>query len=232
MSERVLLRRALISMERIGRDEIERHQWPDVNRVWRELQGLAVDELQLEQGLNAERTNLNGRWVALPMDSSQAWRPILWLEVDHTAARAFFQVAILSRANDFTFGFRLETPEQHNPTDPPGVHHYHHVQFSRGVRPDGPNHGPDELPASFPTFPLEASSPAELGLALLLALYGFGFERTHINEAKLEEDLRRHYRGMKCIGKLPQPGAAPLRANPAHGTRGARRRRRNRRPGR
>lgn len=225
-ADRELLKRVLIDLDRRGRQEMSDSPPRYEERLWRDLNGRAVPEVQLESSLSGDRVDFKGFWLALPLDPSQTWRPILWVEIDYAESKARFQVVLSSvKEAEKSLGFRFETPEKSDDVGSPGVHHYHHMQLSTEVRPSGPAHGPDWFPKSFPTFPLDASTPVSLGLGLLLSLYGFGFERTYISEAKVQQDLARHYRQMRCIGPLAAaPTTAPRRRNQK-----AERRRRNRR---
>jgi hypothetical protein len=212
--DRDLLKRVLIDLDRQGRQEMAASPPHYEEELWRDLQAKTVSEVELENGLSRDVVDFKGYWLALPLDPSQTWRPILWVEIDFTRSTARFQVVLSSvKEAGRTLGFRFETPDNDSGATP-GVHHYHHMQLSTEVRPRGPAWGPPWFPKSFPTFPLDASTPVSLALCLLLSLYGFGFERTYISEATVQQNLRRHYRGMCCLGPLlAEQAETPRRRN-------------------
>jgi hypothetical protein len=103
--------------------------------------------------------------------ATRTYTPILSFSYSVTETRLRLRIALFTTLGGRTFacGFRMEAPEGI------GDHHYYHVQWIR-MFPDKTKAlpgCPDWIPESYPAIPLDAGSPAELLLCMLLSLYGF-----------------------------------------------------------
>jgi hypothetical protein len=228
--ERDLFTRVFLVLQRIGRQEIIDLP-PAAGALWRGLANRDVTEVELETGLTGDSIDFGARWIPLPLDKSKIWRPVLWLSVNFIKGAASFQVVLMNRHDaEVALGFRFETPSGIEEGGGVGIHHFHHMQLLTEVRAFGPiTEIPPWLPTSFPTFPIEAATPVALAFALLLSVYGFGFEKTLLPEADaaLQNQLANHYSAMTCVGPLPRnetakPDSSRLKRQPGRRGRGGR----------
>ena len=205
-AERELLKTMVLDLEAQGRRDI--YDVPPLvgDKLWDSLSGRSMAETQLEQSLARGAVDFGAQWIALPVDRSKTWRPVLWMKIDLTQATPTnLQIVLVNvKALDAALAFRFETPSEAGPKGEPGLHHFHHMQLTRTLRPFGDVHGvPPWIPESFPTFPLDADTPLGLMLSMLLALYGFGFEERLIANASIRQQLADRCRELGCVGKLP-----------------------------
>ncbi len=210
--ERDLLKTVVLDLDAQGRRDISEVPPLAGDKLWASLSGRSMAETQLEQSLTQDAVDFEGQWIALPIDKSKTWRPVLWMKIDLTRATPTnLQIVLVNvKDRDAALAFRFETPSEAGPKGEPGLHHFHHMQLTKTLRPFGEVHGvPGWIPESFPTFPLDAGTPFGLVLSMLLALYGFGFEERLIANASVRQQLTERCRKLGCVGALPVQSTRP-----------------------
>lgn len=98
------------------------------------------------------------------------------------------------------FGFRFEAPHGEG-----SVHHYYHMQMIRSVLGVAlPDDGHSVfIPDAEPTFPLDANSPVELLMSVLISLYGIKDLAAFLGIAGVGNEFKEDFQRLKSFHQPP-----------------------------
>jgi hypothetical protein len=199
---------ASVSQDYRGCDS-DLHAWLSDNPVWRRISqpelAVILDSANQSQG----DTHYQRAWIYLPSPSRGTMR-IALMNVDWDflggGSRAGFQVAGFWRDGDGTCratAWRFEGPETSADDGSPSHHGYFHAQPCQRLRT---RHGDVAVgldpaqawPSDGPTFPLDAQSPIDLLVCVLVALYGRRQAAELVRESG-QVDIEQRLRGLRTM---------------------------------